>query len=78
MVYPKTVVLLTVDLFERLRAKSLYCYEIEPCYTYSTPGSNWLCGLKYTNVKLKFHKEETVDIYDTIKRYKRWVSFNVG
>ena len=77
MVYPKTDVLLTVDLFERLRAKSLYFFEIEPCYTYSTPGSTWLRGLKNTNVTLKFYKE-AVNIYDTIKRYKRWVISVLG
>ena len=42
-------------------------YEIDPCYTYSTPGLTWLCGLKYTNVRLKYYKENTVNIYDTIQ-----------
>ena len=37
------------------------------CYTYSTPGLTWLCGLKYTNVRLKYYKENTVNIYDTIQ-----------
>ena len=45
MLYLKTDVLLSVDVFERLRDKC-----IDPCYTYSTPGLTWLCGLKYTNV----------------------------
>ena len=65
--YLKTDVLLSVDLFEILRDKCLEHYEIGPCYTYSTPGLIWLCGLKYTNVRLKYYKENTVNIYDTIQ-----------
>ena len=65
MVYLKTDVLLSVDVIERLRGKCLEYYEINPCYTYSTPGLTWLCGLKYTNVRLKNYKENTVKIYDT-------------
>ena len=38
MLYLKTDVLLSVDVFERLRDKFLEYYEIDPCYTYSTPG----------------------------------------
>ena len=67
MLYLKTDVLLSVDAFERLRDKCLEYYEIDPCYTYSTPGLTWLCGLKYTNVRLKNYKENTVNIYDTIQ-----------
>ena len=47
---------------------SVNYYEIDPCYTYSTPGLTWLCGLKYTKVRLKYYKEYTVNIYDTIQR----------
>ena len=36
-----------------------------PCYAYSTRGLTWLCGLKNTNVTLKYYKENTVNIYDT-------------
>ena len=67
MLYLKTDVLLSVDVFERLRDNCLEYYEIDPCYTYSTPGLTWLCGLKYTNVRLKFYKENTVNFYDTIQ-----------
>ena len=42
-------------------------YEIDPCYTYSTPGLTMLCGLKYTNVRLMYYKKNTVNIYDTIQ-----------
>ena len=67
MLYLKTDVLLSVDVFERIRDKCLKYYEIDPCYTYSTSGLTWLCGLKYTNVRLKYYKENTVNIYDTIQ-----------
>ena len=67
MLYLKTDVLLSVDVFESLRVKCLEYYEIDPCYTYSTPGLTWLCGLKYTSGELKYYKEETVNIYDTIQ-----------
>ena len=67
MLYLKTDVLLSVDVFEKFRAICLEYYEIDPCYTYSTPGLTWLCGLKYTNVRIKCYKENTVNIYDTIQ-----------
>ena len=67
MLYLKTDVLLSVDVFEKFRAMCLEYYEIDPCYTYSTPGLTWLCGLKYTNVRLKYYTGKTVIIYDTIQ-----------
>ena len=67
MLYLKTDVLLSVDVFERLRDKCLEYYEIDPCYTYSTPVLTWLCGLKYTNIRLNYYKEKTVNNYDTIQ-----------
>ena len=67
VLYLKIDVLLSVDVFEKFRAMCLEYYEIDPCYTYSTPGLTWLCGLKYTNVRLKFYKENTVNFYDTIQ-----------
>ena len=45
MLYLKTGVLLSVDVFERLGDKGLEDYEIVPCYTYSTPGLTCICGL---------------------------------
>ena len=67
MLYLKTDLLLSVDLFEKFRAMSLEYYEIDRCYTYSTPGLTCLCGLNYTNVRLKYYKEKIVNIYDTIQ-----------
>ena len=67
MLYLKIDVLLSVDVFEKFRAMCFEYYEIDPCYIYSTPGLTWLCGLKYTNVRLKYYKENTVNIYDTIQ-----------
>ena len=67
MLYLKTDVLLSVDVFEKFRDNCLEYYETDSWYTYSTPGLTWLCGLKYTNVELKNYKENTVNIYDTIQ-----------
>ena len=67
MLYLKTDVLLSVDVFESLRDKCLEYYEIDSCYTFSIPGLTWLCGLKYTNVRPKYYKENTVNIYATIQ-----------
>ena len=50
----KTHVLLSGDVFEKFRDTCLDYYEINPWYTYSTPRLIWLCGLKYTNVRLKY------------------------
>ena len=63
----KTDVLLSVDVFERLRDRCLEYFEIDPCNTYSTPGLTWLCGLKFNNFRPKYYKENTVNIYDTIQ-----------
>ena len=60
MLYLKTNVLLSVDVFEKFRAMCLEYYEIDPCYTYSTPGLTWLCGLKYTNVRLIIKKIQLI------------------
>ena len=78
MIYLKTDVLLSVDVIEKFRAMCLEYFEIDPCYTYSTHVFTWLCGLKYTNVKLKYYKEKTVNICDTIQKRMRWASFSVG
>ena len=67
MLYLKTDVLLSVDVFEKFRDECLEYYETDPCYTFSTPGLTWICGLNYTNLRLKYYKENTVDIYDTIQ-----------
>ena len=67
MLYLKTDVLLSVDVFEKFRDMCLEYYEIDPCYTYSTPGLTWISGLKNTDVKLKYYKESIVKIYDKIQ-----------
>ena len=67
MLYLKTDVLLSVDVFEKFRAMCLEYYKKDPCYTYPTRGLTWLCGLKYTKVRLTYYKENTVNIYDTIQ-----------
>ena len=62
ILYLNTDVLLMVDVFERIRGRSLEFNETDPCCTYSTPELTWLCGLKYNNVRHKYYKEETVNI----------------
>ena len=57
ILYIKTDVLLSVDVFEKFRAMCLEYYEKHPCYTYSTPGLTWLCVLKYTKVRLNYYKK---------------------
>ena len=71
ILYLLTDVILSVDVFEKFRDKCLKFYEIDPCYTYSTPELTWLCGLKYTNNEPKYYKEYTVNIYDTIQQGNR-------
>ena len=38
ILYLKTDVILSADVFEKFRDKCLEIHEIDPCYTYSTPG----------------------------------------
>ena len=52
MVYLKANVLLMVDAFERIRSICLEYYENDLCFNDSTPGLDWLCGLKYTGAKI--------------------------
>ena len=78
MLYLKTDVLLSVDVFEKFRAMCLEYYELDPCNTYSTPGLTLLCGLKYTNVRFKYYKENTVNIYDTIQHGIRGLASVLG
>ena len=68
MLYLKTDVILSVDVFEKFRDKCFEYWEIDPLYTYSTPWLTWLCGLKYTSVELKYYKENTVNNYDTTQQ----------
>ena len=70
---------LTVDVFEKFRDMCLEYYEIDPCYAYSTPQLTWICGLKYTDVKLTKYKESTVNIYDTKQHGIRgWLASVLG
>ena len=64
----ETDMLLLVDVFESVSDQCLDYYEIDPCSTFSTRGSTWICGLIYTGVNLKHLKEETVNIYNTIQK----------
>ena len=53
MLYLKTHVLLSVDVFKKFRDNSSEYCEIDPCYTYSTHGLTWLC--EFTSVELKYY-----------------------
>ena len=68
MKYLKLDVLILADLFENLREMCLRNYEIDPCYTFSTPELTWLSGLKHTKVKLKYYKEKTKEIMDFFEK----------
>ena len=63
----KTDVLLSVDVLDIFREECLDYFEIDHCYPYSTPDLTWICGLKYTDARIKYFKEETVNIYDKIQ-----------
>ena len=79
ILYLKTDVFLSVDVFEVFRDMCLEYHEIDPSYTFSTPGLTWFCGLKYTNVEFQNYKENTVNIYDTIKQgIRRGISSVLG
>ena len=52
ILYLKADVLILADAFEKFREFFLKYHEIDPAYCYSAPGLTWLCGLKYTQVKL--------------------------
>ena len=75
MNYLKIDVLLLADLFENFRDQCLDYYDIDPFYTYSTPGLNWLAGLKFTGVKLKHYKEST---YNKLLFFEKWIRGGVS
>ena len=52
-IYLKSDVLLLACVFEKFLKVSTYEYGINPLYCVSLPGYTWLCGLKYTNIKLQ-------------------------
>ena len=67
MIILKTDVPLMVDIFKSFRNMWLQYHNINLCYSDSTPHLTSLCCSKYTNVRLNFHKEDTVGNYDTIQ-----------
>ena len=64
----KTDVLLLVDISEKFIEPWLEYNEKGHCYTNSTLGLTGICGLKYIQVRLIYHKAETANIYDTIQK----------
>ena len=51
--YIKNGVILLADVFEKFSNLSTEEYGISPLYCLSLPGDTWLCGMKYTDIKLQ-------------------------
>ena len=51
-------VLQLAEVFENFVEKATLEYNINPLYSYSLPGYTWKAGLKLTNIKLDFIKDE--------------------
>ena len=58
MLYLKMDVLQLIDVFKNFVEESTLEYGINPLYSYSLPGYTWKAGLKLTNNKLVFIKDE--------------------
>ena len=52
-IYLKSDVLLLACVFEKFIKVSFGEFRINPLYCVSLPGYTWLCGLKYTGIKLQ-------------------------
>ena len=52
-IYLKSDILLLACVFEKFIKISVNQYDINPLYCVSLPGYTWLCGLKYTGIKLQ-------------------------
>ena len=52
-IYLKSDVLLLACVFENFIKVSVNEFGINPLYCVSLPGYTWLCGLKYTDIKLQ-------------------------
>ena len=57
MLYLKMDVLQLADVFENFVESSTREHKINPLYSYSLPGYTWKAGLKLTNIKLDFIKD---------------------
>ena len=54
-------VCILADVFEAFRKLSLTHNAIDPCWVISTPGLTWQCGIKKTEVRLRYFKEATAE-----------------
>ena len=68
LTYRKTDYILSVDVIKKFTDMCFEYYEIDPRYTYSTPGLTWRSGFKYTNIRSNYYKEEADNLYDTMQR----------
>ena len=60
MLFLKMEVLQLADVFEYFVESSTREYKINPLYSYSLPGYTWKAGLKLTNIKLDFIKNQEI------------------
>ena len=51
-------ILQLAGVFKKVVEKSTFMYGIKPLNSYSAPGFKWKAGLKLTNIKLDFIKDE--------------------
>ena len=49
----KSDVILLADVFEKFIKVSYDQFKINPLYCVSLPGFTWMCGLKFTNIRLE-------------------------
>ena len=59
-IYLKSDVILLADVFEKFIKISIEEYGINPLYFVSLPGYTWLCGMKYTNIKLQTLQDKDI------------------
>ena len=63
VMYPKTDVVLLVDVFEKCRKLFDQVYGLEPCHYYSASNISWDAMLKTTELKLHLHSDIDVLLF---------------
>ena len=51
--YLKADALLLADNFEKFISTCLFCYELDPCHSFSSPGLSWDAMFKMTGIELE-------------------------
>ena len=62
-IYLKSDVLLLACVFEKFIKVSVNEFDINPLYCVSLPGYTWLCGLKYTGIKLQTLQDKDMFLF---------------